>query len=70
MMRDKTCPVCGDELATMPWGKGLVWQCSDHGVKEWYFDADPGDAWAERAARGLDAGLDAMRPREPDFRRR
>lgn len=43
MMRDKLCPVCGDDLASLPWGKGTVWQCTDHGVKEWYFDSEPED---------------------------
>lgn len=39
-MRDKACPVCGDELAALPWGSGLVWQCGAHGVKEWWFEED------------------------------
>lgn len=83
-MRDKLCPVCGDDLASLPWGKGTVWQCTDHGVKEWYFEADLDDRWASAASLlrglGLAEGFrsgdepqqapEGLRPRESDFRRR
>lgn len=78
-MRDKTCPDCGDELATLPWGQGTVWQCVDHGVKEWFFDPDAepaparafGDlAAAVRAVARAEAHAAAPRRPEADFRRR
>lgn len=70
MMRDKSCPVCGDDLASLPWGKGTVWQCIDHGVKEWYFDTEPDDLPAARSLPAFEAAVGDLRVRETDFRRR
>lgn len=62
MPGDKVCSVCGGDLGSFAWGSGTVWQCAEHGVREWYFEHDPKDRW------GADLGLAALRPRDEDAR--
>jgi len=56
----KACPDCGEPLASVPWVSGVVWECSLHGVRDWWFEpVAPLDAPAVR--RADDSGLPGPR---------
>ena len=42
-MRGHECPQCGGPLQEVAYPTGSVWQCSRHGVKDWFFEAGRGD---------------------------